>query len=111
MPNTRLYTWANQPSSKWIRKWEASGGAACGVLLTVTDEEVHKSLLHKRADFTKNEGMEQKKLRHFDRVRQIQDEMIRLAEESDWILVEQKVDPDPLDIIAMALWKKGQQQN
>lgn len=92
-----------KPSNKWIKMWEEAGGVACGVLLTVTKEEIHKSLLLKRGLITGNSGAEQKKINSFDRVRHIQDEMIRLARESDWVLIEQKVDPDPLDVVAEKL--------
>ena len=87
------------PSTRWIEKWEEAGGVACGVLLTVTKEEVHRNLLRKRGFITGNQGNEQKKLDSFDRVRLIQDEMIKRAQKADWILIEQKIEPDPLEII------------
>ena len=43
------------------------------------------------------------KIRSFDRIRTIQTEMIRLAQDSNWILIEQRVEPDPLEIIAAKL--------
>lgn len=49
---------------------------------------------------TGNKAAEEKKLRSFDRVRLIQEEMIRSAKESGWLLIEQRVDPDPLDVVA-----------
>jgi 2-phosphoglycerate kinase len=76
---------------------------ACGVLLTVSKEEVHKSLLLKRGFITGQTSNEKKKLKSFDRVRQIQEEMIKLAKDSEWILIEQKVEMDPLDLIALKL--------
>mmetsp|Transcript_19043 Transcript_19043/g.43361 ORF Transcript_19043/g.43361 Transcript_19043/m.43361 type:complete len:276 (-) Transcript_19043:55-882(-) len=88
------------PSTKWIDKFEKAGGVACGVLLTVSDENVHKSMLEKRGIVTGNLAAEQKKIESFGRVRHIQDEMIRLAKESGWILIEQRTDPDPLDLVA-----------
>eukprot|EP00980_Cylindrotheca_fusiformis_P020259 scaffold7329_cov117-Cylindrotheca_fusiformis.AAC.2 len=63
------------PSKKWLNKWEASGGAACGVLLTVSNEEAHRSLLKHRGFQTGQTSNEEKKLNSFDRVRLIQDEM------------------------------------
>ena len=87
------------PSTKWIEKWENSGGLACGVLLTVTKEEVHRNLLRKRGFITGNQDNEQKKLDGFNRVRLIQDEMIQRAQKSGWVLIEQKIEPDPLEII------------
>ena len=49
--------------------------------------------------------MEEKKLKSFDRVRLIQDEMIRSAKESGWLLIEQRVDPDPLDVVSDELYR------
>mmetsp|Transcript_1368 Transcript_1368/g.2980 ORF Transcript_1368/g.2980 Transcript_1368/m.2980 type:complete len:117 (+) Transcript_1368:955-1305(+) len=54
---------------------------------------------------TGNKKAERKKLKSFDRVRLIQDEMIRSARESGWVLIEQRVDPDPLDVVADELYK------
>ena len=92
-----------KPSSKWIDKWEKAGGVAIGCLLFLADEEVHKSLLLKRGFITGKKGAEQKKVQSFDRVRLIQDEMIRLATEAKWMLIEQKVETGPLDMIAEKL--------
>jgi 2-phosphoglycerate kinase len=94
------------PSKKLIKIWEDAGGVAIGCLLTIK-EETHKSLLQKRgflagAESTQN-IKDQKKILMFDRIRLIQAEMINLAEESHWILIEQKVEPDPLEIIANKL--------
>lgn len=94
-----------RPNRKWIDKFTAAGGTACGVLLTVSDEETHKKLLLKRGFMTGNKAAEEKKLKSFDRVRLIQDEMIRTAKESGWLLIEQRVDPDPLDVVADELYK------
>jgi len=93
------------PSRKWIDKFTAAGGTACGVLLVVSKEETHKNMLLKRGFMTGNTGAEKKKLKSFDRVRLIQDEMIRSAKESGWVLIEQRVDPDPLDVVADELYK------
>mmetsp|Transcript_25069 Transcript_25069/g.54205 ORF Transcript_25069/g.54205 Transcript_25069/m.54205 type:complete len:114 (-) Transcript_25069:285-626(-) len=54
---------------------------------------------------TGNTGAEEKKLKSFDRVRLIQEEMIRSAKASGWVLIEQRVDPDPLDVVADELFK------
>lgn len=94
-----------QPSRKWIDKFTEAGGSACGVLLMVSKEETHKKLLLKRGFMTGNTDAEEKKLKSFDRVRLIQDEMIRSAKESGWVLIEQRVDPDPLDVVADELFK------
>lgn len=100
-----------RPSRKWIDKFTAAGGTACGVLLVVSNEETHKKLLLKRGFMTGNKGVEEKKLKSFDRVRLIQDEMIRSAKESGWVFIEQRVDPDPLDVVADELFRVASCQN
>lgn len=89
------------PSNELIRKWEESGGVAVGCLLTIPDENAHKSLLRRRGDVT-GKG-EEEKLQSFDRVGVIQNEMSRLAKDSQWITIEQKIGLDPLEMIAVKL--------
>lgn len=96
-----------RPSRKYIDRFVAAGGTACGVVLVVSDEERHKKLLLKRGMITGNTDAEEKKIANFDRVRKVQDEMIRSAKESGWVLIEQRVDPDPLDVVADELYKAG----
>lgn len=96
-----------RPNRKLIDKFRAAGGTACGVLLMVSKEETHKKLLLKRGFMTGNSKNEERKLKSFDRVRLIQDEMIREAKESGWVLIEQRVDPDPLDVVADELFKSS----
>ena len=50
-------------------------------------------------------GAEEKKLESFDRVCLIQEEIIRGAKASGWMMIEQRVDPDPLDVVADELFK------
>jgi 2-phosphoglycerate kinase len=92
------------PSCRLIQRWEDCGGVAIGVLLTVTDEENHKSLLRRRGFITGNVDAEEKKMKSMERVRLIQDEMIRLAKECGWLQIEQKLEPDPLEVVATKLW-------
>ena len=80
-------------------------GTACGVLLVVSNEETHKDLLLKRGFITGNKAAEEKKMKSYDRVRLIQDEMIASAKDSDWVLIEQRVEPDPLDVVSNELYK------
>jgi 2-phosphoglycerate kinase len=95
------------PTKKLIQMWEDAGGVATGCLLTVSDSDTHKSLLQKRGFLAGQDSeqnvKDQNKIKSFDRIRKIQDEMIQLANESGWILIEQKVEPDPLEIIASKL--------
>jgi hypothetical protein len=46
---------------------------------------------------------EEEKIASFDRIRAIQDEMMRLAKENHWIQIEQRTAPDPLDLVESAL--------
>jgi len=91
------------PSNKLIKIWEDGGGVATGCLLTITKKDTHKSMLTRRGYIagvsSKQQIKDKKKLDSFDRIRKIQDEMIKLARESNWILIEQKVELDPLEII------------
>ncbi len=94
-----------RPSRKYIDRFAASGGTACGVLLVVSDEERHKKLLLRRGLLTGKAEAEERKVANFDRVRKVQEEMIRCAKESGWVLIEQRVEPDPLDVVADELYK------
>jgi 2-phosphoglycerate kinase len=93
-----------EPKSSLIDKWEKAGGVAIGCLLTVSDEKTHRKLLAGRGMLgTGQQEKDEKKLANFERIRMIQDEMIRLAQESKWQMIEQKIEPDPLEIIANKL--------
>jgi len=92
------------PNRDLIDKWESAGGVAIGILLQITDPDTHKRLLKKRGFTTGKVGAEAKKIRSYDRVRAIQDEMISLAKESGWLRIEQRTEPDPLDMVAAKLY-------
>lgn len=94
------------PSNKLIERWKNAGGVALGVLLTIRDAEAHESLVFRRGEITKKG--EDKKIKAFGRIRAIQDEMIRLAEDANWLLIEQKLEPDPIEIVTSLL---GEQNN
>lgn len=53
---------------------------------------------------------DQKKIDRFDRIKKIQDEMIKLAREAQWILIEQKFEMDPLELIACNLFEDCEEQ-
>jgi 2-phosphoglycerate kinase len=93
------------PSNKLIDKWKDAGGAALGVLLTITDETSHEYLIFRRGEITKKG--EEKKIKAFGRIRSIQDEMIRLAEESKWLIIEQKLAPEPIEIVMSLLLEQS----
>jgi len=92
------------PSSDLIRRWEESGGTAIGVLLWIDSSEKHQELVRKRGYTTGNKDTEETKIASIDRIRIIQDEMIRLAEVSGWTKIEQKIEPDPLELVAAGLY-------
>ena len=89
------------PSQKIIRKWTDSGGVATGCVLTITDPTAHKEVLARRGEMTRK-GAEQQ-MKAFARIRFIQEEMIRLAKLNNWIIIEQKLEIDPIDQITASL--------
>ena len=91
------------PSSEFIQMWEDHGGVAMGCLLQVTDSNDHKDLLQRRGVMTGNMANEESKIAEYDRIRIIQEEMMRLADEAGWMRIEQRIEPDPLDMIAGTL--------
>ena len=92
------------PSDDLMKKWEKSGGTAVGILLEVPSEDIHRSMLLKRGTLLGQDGEEQQKA--FQRVRVIQEEMVRLAQSAGWLVVEQNMLPDPMETVARKLWKK-----
>lgn len=92
------------PSRSLIEQWEESGGVALGCLLQVTDPETHKRLLERRGFITGNMASESRKIQSYERIRAIQDEMIRKADEAGWLRIEQKTELDPVDVICAKLY-------
>jgi 2-phosphoglycerate kinase len=90
-----------QPNNELINLWRASGGKALGILLMIKNADSHRSVIFKRGEMTKKG--EEKKLNSFDRVRKIQDAMFKDAVANDWLLIEQKIEPDPIDIVTSML--------
>jgi 2-phosphoglycerate kinase len=93
------------PSNTLIDKWREAGGIAVGVVLKISDEESHEALINQRGEITKKG--EERKIGSFHRIRAIQDEMIRLAKESKWLLIEQKLQPEPVEIVASMLLEQN----
>lgn len=89
------------PNNVLLDKWRNAGGIAVGCLLTIPDRSYHQSLLYKRAEMTKRS--ETKKLQALDRIVAIQDEMVRLAKQHDWLVVPQHPLPEPLDWVTERL--------
>ena len=89
------------PSNELIDKWRSSGGEAVGCLLVINDAEAHRDLIFKRGEITKK-GSEKQQLA-FHRIREIQQEMINLAQANKWIIIEQQLGPNPMDIVGSQL--------
>ena len=53
---------------------------------------------------TGNMDNENSKIAQYERIRIIQDEMMNLADEAEWLRIEQRVEPDPLDMVASRLY-------
>ena len=90
-----------QPSNNLIDAWRAQGGTALGVLLMIKDAEAHRSLIFRRGEVTKKG--EEKKIKAFARIRKIQDAMFKAAVVNDLLLIEQKLAPDPIEIVTSLL--------
>ena len=82
------------PNFAIIDEWMASGGEACGVVLAVEDAEEHVRMIAGRR---KHNGRSVRHyLDHIDRIREIQIEMVRLAENSGWLVIDVTKSDDPI---------------
>ena len=89
------------PSNTLLDKWTVNGGVAVGVVLSIPDEKTHFEVLNHRGKVTRK-GAE-KQLTAFHRIRAIHDEMVRLGDEHNWLLIEQKIERDPISMITDVL--------
>ena len=92
------------PSTEFIDLWQSHGGVALGCLLQVSDASDHKQLLQRRGFMTGNMDNESSKIAQYERIRVIQDEMMKLADQAGWMRIEQRIEPDPLDMISGKLY-------
>ncbi|MEC7681269.1 MAG: AAA family ATPase, partial [Candidatus Thermoplasmatota archaeon] len=82
------------PNFSIIDEWRASGGEACGVVLAVEDAEEHVRMIAGRR---KHNGRSVRHyLDHIERIREIQFEMVRLAEKSGWVVIDVTKSNDPI---------------
>jgi len=89
------------PNFAIIDEWRAAGGAACGVVLAVEDAEEHVRMIAGRC---KHNGRPVRHyLDHFDRIRDIQKEMVRLAKNSGWLVIDVTKSNDPIDEISLEI--------
>lgn len=89
------------PSEKIIKRWTDGGGVAVGCVLTIPDPVVHKGIILKRGEITKKGAVDQ--VTAFSRIRSIQEEMIRLGREHQWLMIEQRLEADPIDLVTSYL--------
>jgi len=105
------------PDRKLVDSWVSKGGIAVGCVLHIPDEEIHRAVIFRRGEQTTKGAAQQ--LEKFIRIRAIHDEMIRLGELNDWLLIEQKptMDLRPIDLVNRELtknritWLEGKGQN
>lgn len=88
------------PSNDLIERWRKRGGVALGCVLVIKDPEAHQELLRRRGESHHCIVHSNSQLKSFDRIRAIQDEMIRLGHEHNWLQIEQRIELDPLETIS-----------
>ena len=98
------------PGNKYIDKWVASGGAAAGVVLSIPDADTHRKVIFRRGEMTSKGATNQ--IDNFPRIRAIHDEMVRIGQENQWLVIEQKpnIEPRPMDLLNQkinAVWVEG----
>lgn len=82
------------PSFGIIDAWRAAGGTALGVVMHVQDPEEHVRMIAARR---KHNGRPVRHyLDHIERIRAIQSEMLRLAENSGWLTLDVTQADDPV---------------
>jgi len=74
------------PGLSMLESWNDAGGVSCGVVLHVSDEEKHREMIREREGHNGREGSHY--LDNLDRIRGIQDEMIRNAEAAGWTVID-----------------------
>ena len=74
------------PSDRLIRSWIDSGGIALGVIMMVSDEEQHKSMIKSRDahSFRRYDRY----IANFDRIRRIQDGLIERSKIASWPVID-----------------------
>ena len=74
------------PSDRLIRSWIESGGIAVGVIMAVSDEEKHKSMIKSRDahSFRRHDRY----IANFDRIRKIQDGLIERSKIASWPVID-----------------------
>ena len=81
------------PGSGILEDWRESGGVASGVLLHVGNEDTHRQFIRMREKHN-GRGLDHY-LDNLDRIRAIQEELLRKADESRWLVFDASID-DPV---------------
>ena len=81
------------PGSGILEGWRESGGVASGVLLHVGNEDTHRQFIRMREKHN-GRGLDHY-LDNLGRIRAIQEEMLRKADESRWLVFDASID-DPV---------------
>ncbi len=81
------------PGSGIVDGWRELGGLACGVLLHVGDEDIHRQFIRMRERHN-DRGLDHY-LDNLDRIRAIQEEMMSKADESGWLVLDASIG-DPI---------------
>lgn len=84
------------PQNDILDRWRHSGGKAVGVLLVVPDAKSHQSILNKRKFRNRKQETQ---LNAITRIRSIQEKMFEYAQKNQWIIVEQTLDADPVELV------------
>ena len=85
------------PGEDIIANWTSSGGKSCGIVLRVDDEDIHRNFIRSREKYN-SKGVEHY-LGNLDRIRQIQNQMIRDAENIGWLSIDSSTDEDLIGLI------------
>ncbi|HJM18530.1 MAG TPA: AAA family ATPase [Candidatus Thalassarchaeaceae archaeon] len=89
------------PGSGAIEGWRSNGFVACGVVLHVSDEDLHKQMIASRENH--NDKLADHYLSNFSRIRKIQSEMLVNAKNAGWIAMDITDDVPTTDLIAESL--------
>ncbi len=74
------------PSERLLRSWREAGGIAIGLVMTVGEEERHRSMIHSRDAHSFRRP--DRYLAAFPRIRAIQDGLIERAKIASWPIVD-----------------------
>lgn len=85
------------PANGLLDAWRRSGGEACGIVLRVDDKKTHQDFIRSREKHNRK-GVAHY-LKNLDRIRKIQDHMVIIAEQSDWLSIDASIDENPISLI------------